>query len=289
MPRHNGPHGGPRGGGRREREPLDNEFEGTELADTLIGTENNDGFAALGGNDTIDAGDGNDRINAGFGDDSITAGAGNDGVKDGSGDDIIDGGANDDRLYISLGEDTVTGGDGDDRIISLGDTGEPGVDTIAGDDIITGGAGADKFIFSPLLNATDEIIAEYTNDRGKVNWKDVAMANDNIHDHWVEGIGNDTITDFNADEGDTIVISGHSVAVTNFEYGDSDNDNIDDYTILTLTSDQSAMGVEDGAHNGDALGTITVEGAILTIDDISINNMSYAAVNRLDTWDSGII
>ena len=83
----------------------------------------------------------------------------------------------------------------------------------------------------------------------------VTGENNLVHDHWVDSIGNDTITDFNKAEGDTLKISGHTVEVNQIEIKDADGDGAADDTVLHLRSNQGAGG---GAHNLDLLGTITV-------------------------------
>ena len=94
----------------------------------------------------------------------------------------------------------------------------------------------------------------------------MAGENANIHDHWVDMIGNDVITDFNREEGDRIVIEGHTTKIRSITYGDSNGDGVVDHTVITLYSDQGSGG---GAHNNDDLGTITVYGDLVTQTDIS--------------------
>ncbi|ASP31816.1 hypothetical protein [Labrenzia sp. VG12] len=86
----------------------------------------------------------------------------------------------------------------------------------------------------------------------------------NIHDHWVDMIGNDVITDFNRDEGDRIVMP--HTKIRSITYGDSNGDGVVDHTVISLYSDQGSGG---GAHNNDDLGTITVYGDLVTQNDIS--------------------
>ena len=69
------------------------------------------------------------------------------------------------------------------------------------------------------------------------------------HDHWVESIGDDVILDFNRAAGDTIEVAGHTIGMRDITYGDSNGDGVDDYSLITLYSNQGA-----GAHNGDDLG-----------------------------------
>jgi Ca2+-binding RTX toxin-like protein len=266
-------------------------IKGTRDNDTIEGTANDDGIAGCPGDDVINAGDGDDRLLGGDGNDLLNGEAGSDRINDGTGNDTLNGGDGADTLRAGYGNDELNGGDGDDVIISLGDGGEPepaqaqdeglGDPNADANDTLTGGDGADQFVFRPLINATEDILAKHTNEDGSIKWKGVAGENDNVHDHWVEGIGDDVITDFDASEGDTIVIPGHT-ADASISYGDSDGDGEDDYTLITLTSNQGGMGVVGGAHDGDPLGTITVEGAILTLDDIDVFPGSLAGIDRIE-------
>ena len=65
----------------------------------------------------------------------------------------------------------------------------------------------------------------------------VAGENDNYHDHWVDGIGNDIIQDFNSKEGDRILISGHTVQAILLENNETLNE-----ALIGVYSDQGADG-----------------------------------------------
>lgn len=170
---------------------------GGGLGDTIGGGAGDDLLAGREGNDLIGGGDGNDTIGAGSGDDSAFGGAGDDLITAISGDnrlygdagndtlvssggrDLLEGGEGADSLHGGAGDDSLHGGDGDDTLIGgIGDdslTGGAGDDFIygsTGDDTATGGAGADRFFVSQA-------------DR------------DGMH-----------ITDYNADEGDALVLEG---------------------------------------------------------------------------------
>lgn len=260
--------------------------------DLLSGGEGNDRLRGGSGDDMLSGGDGDDRMNGGSGDDTIDGGAGNDRIRDGFGNDEITGGEGDDRINTRWGNDTVDGGDGDDIIRSRSDAGEPEIaqETDAtqvhpdqpfndADDVLTGGGDADRFVFRLDINARAEIAALHVNDNGRIDWMGVAGENDNVHDHWVDSIGNDTITDFSMDDGDTIIIRGHT---TNAIVGqiDEDDDGIMDYSVISLYSNQGANG---GAHDGDQLGTITVYGDLITLDDITVDaGVAFGAYNTLD-------
>jgi Ca2+-binding RTX toxin-like protein len=154
--------------------------------------------------DFIDAGTGNDHIYSGGGKDEIHAGAGDDyaeGSRDddliygddgkdelhgfsgndtlygGADDDLVDGGSGTDYVYGGDGVDFVLGRPGDDFV--FGENGDDKVTGSTGKDFLTGGAGADQFIItnSDLILDDAAVIKQGTRD---------------------------TITDFDAAEGDRI-------------------------------------------------------------------------------------
>lgn len=261
--------------------------------------------------DVISAGADANAINGGLGDDNVDGGAGNDILQGSYGNDTINGGAGDDLIDGGHGEDILNGGDGDDLLIAQSDGREgyvadqPGRDEgdplgeldpatgklypdqpIPADDVLTGGAGADTFYFQTLINAKQRFIEEHTNDDGSIRWHGVAGENDNIHDHWVDVIGNDVITDFNRDEGDRIVIEGHTTQIQSITYGDANGDNVIDHSVITIYSQQGNGG---GAHDEDQLGTITVYGDLVTRDDIEHTAApAYGIVRGIENLDEAV-
>ena len=260
--------------------------------DLVSGGEGSDRITGDGGNDSISGGESDDTITGGDGDDTITGDAGNDKLWGDGGNDSISGGEGDDMIWDRMGEDVLDGGEGNDIFISRSDAGEPDIAQetdeskvypdqpfLDADDTLIGGLGADTFRFELLLDAKDEIVEKHADPiTGKVNWRKVAHENDNVHDHWVNGIGNDTILDFNKSEGDQIRIAGHTVQVDDIEYLDLNADGIDE-SIIHLISDQGGNG---GAHDQDKLGTITVYGDLVEASDLTVNaGVFYGAFNAI--------
>ena len=260
--------------------------------DLVSGGEGSDRITGDGGNDSISGGENDDTITGGDGDDTITGDAGNDKLWGDGGNDSISGGEGDDMIWDRMGEDVLDGGEGNDILISRSDAGEPDIAQetdeskvypdqpfLDADDTLIGGLGSDTFRFELLLDAKDEIVEKHADPiTGKVNWRKVAHENDNVHDHWVNGIGNDTILDFNKSEGDQIRIAGHTVQVDDIEYLDLNADGIDE-SIIHLISDQGGNG---GAHDQDKLGTITVYGDLVEASDLTVNAGGfYGAFNAI--------
>ncbi len=268
-------------------------MNGGEGGDSLLGGAGNDRMNAGTGNDMLDGGDGRDRMNGGAGNDMMDGGDGRDVLNGGEGDDALYDGLGNDRLKGGNGNDTLTnsygrdrllGEAGNDALVSYSDSGEPEIaqetdapqvnpdePIRASNDRLIGGDGADTFYFQLHIDAKEEIIAKHTDaNTGRVDWQGVAGENGNAHDHWVDGIGNDVIRDFDKSEGDQIVIEGHTV-VASVEQVDRNNDGVTDYSLITLTSNQGGA----GAHDGDALGTIKVFGDEVTEDDIPIERAVF--------------
>ncbi len=301
-------------------------IKGRKGDDSLDGGEGNDCLKAGKGNDTLDGGYGNDILKGGKGDDTLDGGYGNDILKAGKGDDTLDGGYGHDYLKAGKGNDNLRGGygndvlkagkgddtldggygndylkagKGNDVLISRSDAGEPEIAQetdvakvyadepfLDADDTLFGGKGGDTFLFDILLNAKTEIMEKHADDDGVIDWRGVAGENGNVHDHWVEGVGNDVILDFDRSEGDLIEINGHTVN-TNIKYATNIEDeegiaysiNIEEgiaysYSIIELYSNQGGA----GAHDGDRLGTIRVYGDLVEESDLTGDRMGFAAV-----------
>ncbi len=264
---------------------------GTDGTDSLAGTDGADAIDGGLGDDTIDGGAGNDVLQGGYGNDDLIGGAGNDVLDGGHGEDTLDGGAGDDLLISrSDGREgaiaNVPGRDEGDPENELTDGKLYPDQPIPADDVMTGGSGADTFYFQTLINAKQRYIEKHTQDDGTIRWHGVAGENDKLHDHWVDTIGNDVIMDFSRDEGDRIVIEGHTTKIKSITYGDSNDDGVMDHTVIQLYSDQGSGG---GAHNQDELGTITVYGDLVKLSDISTTSKpAYGIVKSIADLDEAL-
>ncbi|MBX7458350.1 type I secretion C-terminal target domain-containing protein [Qipengyuania sp. 1NDH17] len=152
-------------------------------------------------------------------DDVMSGNGGNDTIDGGDGNDRIYAGDGDDYAEGGAGNDLITGGNGDD--ILIGGAGDDYIRGDAGTDTITGGAGADMFEFIDLSGS-----------------------------NLVDGV--DTITDFNASEGDRIELRLISESLTFVENADGTSDQ------FTLTYDGSGTTVLNVYLAGDLVADLTV-------------------------------
>ncbi|MEZ5714937.1 MAG: calcium-binding protein [Paracoccaceae bacterium] len=168
----------------------DDDMHGGDTSDLLLGLSGIDHMNGDAGNDTLRGGEGDDIGLGGVGDDVVIGGTGRDLLDGGDDNDIIRGNGGFDIVYGGTGDDFVAGGAQADRV--YGDTGNDtlsgggGFDTLdggTGDDVLTGDFNADRFVF-------------------------------------VDGHGNDTITDFEAtNNAEKIDLSGISAISVIAELG----------------------------------------------------------------------
>ncbi len=166
----------------------------TPGADVLVGTAAGGTIMAGDGNDTITADDatnylrgevGDDVIYGGAGFDDINGNQGNDTIHGGIGDDWVVGGKDNDLQFGESGDDIVWGNLGNDTL-----SGGSGADQIRGgqgDDSISGGSGNDYI----------------SGDRGN-DTESGGSGADNFHTF--SGAGVDRVLDFNAAEGDRVML-----------------------------------------------------------------------------------
>lgn len=207
---------------------------GTAKADLIDGLGGNDTINGMAGNDTLNGGDGNDVLSGGVGNDYLYGGTGNDKLDGGTGNDKFDGGAGDDILLGGAGNDTLFGGTesgfvSDDKSKDKLDGGD-GNDALwggGGFDTLLGGAGDDK------LFDTDDAADQMTGGKGA----DVFIFKGGcLRSYEYPGDSYDLInliTDFNANEGDIIDVSG--IASETAIWGFNSLPDVDVDTIANIT------------------------------------------------------
>lgn len=192
---------------------------GSPGADRLAGTGGSDDISVLSGDDFVAAGDGNDVVVLGQGSDTATGGTGNDSAQGNQGNDSIDGGQGDDSIRGGKDNDTLNGGEDND--ILFGDR---------GDDIVRGGSGNDNVQGNRGLDFLEGEAGNDTLEGGKgtdsldggagddflsgSRGNDVLTGGAGADDFffWFNSDGSygvDTLTDFNRNEGDKIVLSAN--------------------------------------------------------------------------------
>jgi Ca2+-binding RTX toxin-like protein len=150
-----------------------------------LGSAGNDAIRAVTGSNYLRGAEGDDTVDGGSGFDDINGNEGNDVVHGADGDDWAVGGKDNDQLFGdagsdivwgNLGNDTEDGGDGADQVrggrgndVLSGGAGDDYVSGDRGDDTVSGGAGADRF-------------------------------------HGSQDAGIDRVLDFNAAEGDRVML-----------------------------------------------------------------------------------
>ncbi|NES07184.1 MAG: calcium-binding protein [Okeania sp. SIO2F4] len=192
---------------------------GTPGEDRLAGTSGSDSISALASNDLVGAGAGNDVVILGEGSDTAGGGTGNDSIQGNRGDDSILGGAGDDCLRGGRDNDTVDGGEGEDLIfgdrgddIVSGGSGDDSIQGNSGVDFLEGNAGNDFLDGGKDSDSLDGGIGDdfLSGSRGNDVLTGGAGADDFFFWYSADGsYGVDTLTDFNRDEGDRIVLAAN--------------------------------------------------------------------------------
>jgi len=153
----------------------------------LDGTNGNDKLVGKGGNDELDGRGGRDKLFGNSGHDELGGDSGNDLLYGNGGNDDLDGGSGNDKLWGGKGRDEL---DGDNGI-----------------DVLVGGKGADRFIFDE--NAGRDLIKDFQVgvDRIEIDIDGIAgfgalSITDNAQGHAVIDLGG----------GDSITLKGVSKA-----------------------------------------------------------------------------
>jgi Ca2+-binding RTX toxin-like protein len=97
---------------------------GTDLADRIVGSVQNDVMAGKNGNDSLFGYAGHDWINGGPGNDLVSGGAGNDNLQGSSGNDLIQGGPGNDVVHFDAGDARGAHGESGRDTLKLGGGGQ---------------------------------------------------------------------------------------------------------------------------------------------------------------------
>lgn len=169
-------------------------IDGTELNDTILGSNYADQINGKGGHDTIYGKggsdiifgqDGNDTIYGGDDNDFIWGYGGNDTIYGENGDDYIDGGEGINIVYGGEGNDTIYGGAGQDFLNGGNGNDTYIIDTLNNDNsvIISDTAGIDTLIVNDTYNNLN-IFFDIKNDGTFTNTKNIQIVNDN----WISNL-----------------------------------------------------------------------------------------------------
>lgn len=187
----------------------------------LAGTSADEKISGAESADRIGGLGGNDVLVGQEGDDALYGDAGNDRISGGAGSDFLDGGLGADKLYGDLGVDKLLGGAGDDLL--KGGEGDDWINGASGSDKLYGEAGADTFVV------------------------DIADLD-----------GLDIIYDFNAAEGDRILVTGAESGTT-FEFVTSSTNTFlemhDDDGVTQIARIKGA-GLDDLSMSSSELGLL---------------------------------
>lgn len=193
----------------------DDSLNGRGGDDTLSGDDGHDTLIGVAGNDQLDAGKGNDLVKGGNGEDGLIGGMGNDTLRTDAGDDRAEGGEGIDSLRGSGGHDLLFGGGADDFL--FGDAGNDSLDGGDGIDSLRGGDGHDTLAggaWSDWMNGdggNDLLSGGSENDvlTG-------GLGADTFRHMGTTAEGRDTVTDYDPNEGDTLLFGINGANASRF-------------------------------------------------------------------------
>ncbi|PTV96541.1 parallel beta-helix repeat protein [Rhodobacter aestuarii] len=251
---------------------------GTGNSDDLRGTDEADVIEGLGGNDKIEGEKGDDLISGGSGDDTIRGGEGDDTIlgdngrdrlegengadmiaggggadtlKGADGNDLLQGDDGNDRLEGGDDDDTLEGGDGSDLL--RGDNGDDLLDGGESSDTLEGGAGDDTLIAS----AGSDTLKGGGGADAFVFTADLAFSSERL-------------TDFDARDGDRIVLTGFGELIDSFTDLDTNANGILDNGDALIRVSGGRTYIDLSAQYGDAAGE-----DVIRIDDDGLDSLAF--------------
>ncbi|CTQ55683.1 Hemolysin IA [Roseibium album] len=302
------------GGGNTFTETVGIEL-GTNNADTITGSSNDDVIYGFDGNDTLNGGAGDDSIYTGSGGDTVDGGEGSDTIML---DDIDGGNTNTIVDTGTSGTDTIVLGTGSGTYRIQGDfSSTSGIEVIdgssaTGDQLGTNDAQANFDFSNVTLTGVDEIIGTSNNDTIVGSSGDDTISLNSGDDTVTGGAGDDIID--GASGTDAVVYSGNYADYTITDNGDdtytvADNvgtdgsDTISNIETLRFADGDQSMsdlfGSDIGAvsdadvssnsiHETDAAGTQI--GITASATDVDGDTVTYTlSDDRFEVDDSGVV
>jgi Ca2+-binding RTX toxin-like protein len=219
---------------------------GTELDDTLRGTDQADTLSGLGGDDVLYGRAGNDLLLGGLDDDFVSGSEGNDSLYGDRGSDFILGGEGNDSLFGGDGSDNLRGEAGNDLI--SGGTGNDVLYSEAGNDTVFGGAGSDT-IFG-IGTGNDFLFGDADNDTLVGGGGNDYFSGGSGSDEYIEGSGSDSNIFIIQDIGDRISTGSGDI-----------NDTVRSFISYTLSPELGRLGLQGSGNligNGNGLSNTVV-------------------------------
>ncbi|MDR2155374.1 MAG: hypothetical protein LBE78_10185 [Burkholderiaceae bacterium] len=198
-------------------------IKGTNKADALNGTADDEDITAKGGDDTVQAGAGNDIIHGNEGQDTIYGEDGDDEIYGDWGDDkLLSGGAGNDVIDGGWGADNIEGGSGDDTI--EGGWNNDTINAGAGVNTMKGGWGNDTFVFDQTCDDVNTILKFQGEDKDVIDLSALGIPGainagnfqTNFMDAMVDQVGNDV----NIHLGGNALIVLNNFSMANLDYTD---------------------------------------------------------------------
>ncbi|WP_421703541.1 calcium-binding protein [Aliiroseovarius sp.] len=222
---------------------------GTDFGDTLIGDtgantiqggDGNDVLDGRQGDDTLEGGEGNDTLRGGWGagNDTLVGGEGNDTLEGGDGNDILSGGTGADHHDGGAGSDyidyrDIDGGGIGINMIAGSSWGKSAGDTFTSIENVWGSLYSDKIVGTDERNILigggghDNVEGRGGNDVIYGGWGHDVLDGGNGNDYLNGGHYNDTYT--GGAGADTFVFHQHADTITDFDASEGDMVAFDDY------------------------------------------------------------
>ncbi|MFK7752414.1 MAG: calcium-binding protein [Sedimentitalea sp.] len=242
------------------------EITGSELSETLVGTQGTDMITGEGGDDTLLGLAGDDHLNGGDGIDFILGGEGDDTISGGNDHDALRGDSGDDTIIGNKGNDLMLGDAGDDLLVwNNGD----------GSDTMRGGADYDTTQVNFFTDLVNDDLQNLDTARIQSNGSGVSFARTAVNGQAVFGLFALDIAEVEALEvnfggGDDVAeLVGDVANDINITLDGGDDDTGDTLDLSELSA-AAAVDLDTANAGGNAVveaGVVETGGATVTAND----------------------